>query len=78
MGRKRYSRLADQKRARPVQVVRKEFEWRMVIPCTGCKYCTPCPHGVSIPECFEFYNRGHMFDEQEGTRQIYSMFLGGF
>ena len=58
--------------------VRKEFEKRIIIPCTGCTYCMPCPHGVSIPECFEFYNRGHMYEDEEQTRQIYSMFLGGF
>ncbi len=58
--------------------VRKELEKRILIPCTGCKYCTPCPRGVSIPECFEFYNRGHMYEEEEQTRQMYSMFLGGF
>ena len=38
----------------------------------------PCPHGVSIPECFEFYNRGHMYEDEEQTKQIYTMFLGGF
>ena len=58
--------------------VREELEKRVIIPCTGCKYCTPCPQGVSIPECFEFYNRGHMYEDQEQSRQIYSMFLGGF
>jgi len=58
--------------------VRKELEKRITIPCTGCKYCVPCPHGVSIPECFEFYTRGHMYEDEEQTRQIYSMFLGGF
>jgi hypothetical protein len=58
--------------------VRKELEKRITIPCTGCRYCTPCPHGVSIPECFEYYNRGHMYDDAEQTREIYSLFLGGF
>ena len=58
--------------------VRKEFEKRIIIPCTGCSYCMPCPHGVSIPECFEYYNRGHMYEDEEQTRQVYSMFLGGF
>jgi predicted aldo/keto reductase-like oxidoreductase len=58
--------------------VRKELEKRSIIPCTGCNYCMPCPHGVSIPECFEYFNRGHMYDDQEQTRQIYTMFLGGF
>jgi predicted aldo/keto reductase-like oxidoreductase len=58
--------------------VRKELEKRVLIPCTGCNYCIPCPHGVSIPECLEYYNRAHMYDDEEQTRHIYSMFLGGF
>jgi len=26
------------------------------IPCTGCRYCEPCPYGVSIPEIFSWWN----------------------
>ncbi len=58
--------------------VKKELEKRIIIPCTGCKYCMPCPHGVSIPECFEYYNQGHMYEDEEQTRQLYLAFLGGF
>lgn len=58
--------------------VKEELEKRIIIPCTGCKYCTPCPHGVSVPECFEYYNRGHMYEDEEETRRIYLAFLGGF
>ncbi len=57
--------------------VKKELEQRVLIPCTGCRYCAPCPHGVSIPECFEYFNRGHMYDDKEQSRQIYTAFLGG-
>jgi predicted aldo/keto reductase-like oxidoreductase len=27
------------------------------IPCTGCRYCMDCSHGVDIPRVFNIYNR---------------------
>ena len=26
------------------------------VPCSGCKYCEPCPYGVDIPAIFHFWN----------------------
>jgi len=28
------------------------------VPCTGCGYCMPCPHGVNIPRNFYRFNEG--------------------
>lgn len=27
------------------------------IPCTGCRYCMPCPYGLNIPTIFAHYNK---------------------
>lgn len=33
-----------------------EYNRLPTIPCSGCRYCLPCPYGVSIPEIFTWYN----------------------
>ncbi len=45
--------------------------------CTGCNYCMPCPSGVNIPLCFEFYNSYHVFDDKKNAAFGYLGFLGG-
>jgi len=35
---------------------RKVILGKSAVPCTGCNYCMPCPHGVDIPMCFSCYN----------------------
>jgi hypothetical protein len=46
------------------------------IPCTGCKYCMPCPHGVNIPGIFELYNDGVMWGNMARARQMYNSPMG--
>ena len=57
---------------------RSEYEKRIKVPCTGCRYCMPCESGVSIPECFEMYNSGCIFDSPQVAGLNYSIALGGF
>jgi uncharacterized protein len=54
-----------------------EYKMRIKIPCTGCRYCMPCSSNVSIPECFEMYNQGCMFDAPDVASIGYNVVLGG-
>ena len=38
------------------EVVKKSIWENLFVPCTGCAYCMPCPHGVDIPAAFSCYN----------------------
>lgn len=42
-----------------IDKVRNEINKKVKVPCTGCAYCMPCPHGVDIPTCFGAYNASY-------------------
>jgi predicted aldo/keto reductase-like oxidoreductase len=44
--------------------VRQAYHKLKLVPCTGCRYCMPCPNKVEIPRVFEFYNDSIMYDDQ--------------
>lgn len=52
------------------------FLSRAEIPCTGCEYCMPCPEGVGIPWCFNYYNHFTMHDNLEQARALYAFISG--
>ena len=54
-----------------------EYRKRIKVPCTGCRYCMPCSSNVSIPECFEIYNQGCMFNAPDVASINYNIVLGG-
>lgn len=42
-----------------------------VVPCTGCRYCLPCPHGVNIPSCFAFLNDTQISADKKLSKLMY-------
>lgn len=34
---------------------------KIQVPCTNCRYCMPCPHGVNIPENFRLLNEAFIY-----------------
>ncbi len=47
------------------------YRSKLKVNCTGCRYCMPCPHGVSIARCFDVYNDAHMFNSIQASRGEY-------
>jgi predicted aldo/keto reductase-like oxidoreductase len=58
-----------------IGAVKREFEKRIVIPCTKCDYCMPCPQGVAIPRNFEMYNDGAMYNDPGAARYNYKVWM---
>ncbi|MCL2882119.1 MAG: aldo/keto reductase [Coriobacteriia bacterium] len=54
-----------------LEAVRAAFREAYKVPCTGCNYCMPCPHGVNIPGCFAGYNASYANGLMEGFKTYY-------
>ncbi|MDR0639793.1 MAG: aldo/keto reductase [Spirochaetaceae bacterium] len=52
--------------------VRDHYTALRSIPCTGCRYCMPCPNNVDIPNTFSLYNDGASFENFDQPRRGYS------
>jgi len=46
--------------------VKEAINEKMKVPCTGCRYCMPCPKGVDIPGTFAAYNRRYTDGKMAG------------
>ena len=41
------------------------------MPCTGCRYCMPCPFGLDIPKNFRLLNTAHVYNVQAAQKEGY-------
>jgi uncharacterized protein len=60
-----------------VDQVHQAYNELQPIPCTGCKYCMPCPSEVNIPKIFSIYNTGVRFNRMEQAKQQYNKLKEG-
>ncbi len=55
---------------------RELFDARVQVPCTGCRYCMPCPFGVDIPHCFKTLNNAFIYNQMENGKKQYASLEG--
>jgi uncharacterized protein len=55
-----------------VDRAREAYRGLIPIPCTGCRYCAPCPNGVDIPAIFQIYNESVMYNDSRMGKMKYS------
>lgn len=55
--------------------VRKVYLKKIVVRCTGCGYCLPCPSKVAIPFALGIYNCAFMFGDKNRHQFEYKFFL---
>lgn len=63
--------LTDEERALMTEV-RKAYESRVRVGCTGCRYCAECPKEVHIDTIFRELDSCTMFDDMERYRERYA------
>jgi uncharacterized protein len=60
---------------RLIAELQRRYRERMVVACTKCGYCLPCPNGVDIPTCLEAYNEAFLHEDKPGAQFKYQIFI---
>lgn len=55
--------------------IRKMYESKIMVGCTGCNYCVPCPSGVAIPDVFRLYNEAYMYSTHIEKQNSYKRMM---
>lgn len=66
--------LSEAERADLVRLL-DELEGLASLYCTGCNYCAPCPHGVSIARRFELMNQHRVWGLTDKARTAYQQLV---
>ena len=52
----------SEKEVKLIEMVTEKIRNRILVPCTDCKYCLPCPQNVNIPKNFAKLNELYRYD----------------
>ncbi len=58
-----------------IKEVRMSYREKIVVDCTSCGYCMPCPEGVDIPKNFNILNNAYMFNDPQALQMQYTSLL---
>ncbi len=61
----------DDKAKKVIEGVLEDIKSFKTIPCTACRYCTPCTVGIEIPDVFSMYNDYKLFGNKMRFRRSY-------
>lgn len=56
-----------------IEQVRRVYDERTAVPCTGCRYCMPCPSGIDIPATLALMNDASLYGNVQGERFTYKI-----
>ncbi|WP_462273597.1 aldo/keto reductase [Methanohalophilus sp.] len=59
-----------------IREVREIYRDKLVVDCTGCRYCLPCPAGVQIPLNFKYLNNAMLYENIEDASRAYASHVG--
>ncbi len=63
--------VLKQEELKAFEEARKKINAIRPVACTGCGYCLPCPNNIKIPDIFDIYNKGYVFDNLDRARTRY-------
>ena len=63
------------KELKTLKNIKKVYEQKLKIDCTGCNYCMPCPQKVEIPGIFSLYNDIFLYGAKKESVKSYEDFL---
>lgn len=68
----------NEKELKTIKEVREIINKKMVVRCTGCEYCMPCPQNVNIPLAFSFLNGVRLASLIQPLWMNYALHMGKY